>query len=39
MEFAHVVLLILAVALVIKLGYLWYIKHHQQDSHRSHHDS
>ncbi|SBS29870.1 hypothetical protein MAQ5080_01526 [Marinomonas aquimarina] len=39
MEFAHVVLLILAVALVFKLAYLWYLKHHQQDKHHSHHDS
>ncbi|CUB06189.1 hypothetical protein Ga0061065_1169 [Marinomonas fungiae] len=39
MEFAHVVLLVLAVAFIIKLGYLWYRKHHQHDTHRSHHDS
>lgn len=37
MEFAHIVLLVLAAALVIKLGYLWHIKHRRQSHRRSHH--
>lgn len=42
MEFAHIVLLILAVAFVIKLGYLWHVKHHRRSHrhyHSHHHDS
>lgn len=38
MEFAHVVLLILAVAFVAKLAYLWYHKrHHRGAQHHSNH--
>lgn len=37
MEFTHIVLVILAIAFVLKLGYLWYLKHHSGASHRSHH--
>ena len=39
MEFAHVVLLILAVAFVAKLSYLWYHKRHHRDAqhHSNHH--
>ncbi|TDR06195.1 hypothetical protein C8D85_3125 [Marinomonas communis] len=37
MEFAHIVLIVLAIALAVKLGYLWYLKHHSGASQRSHH--
>ena len=35
MEFAHIVLIVLAVAFVIKMSYLWYVKHHH--AHDRHH--